>query len=108
MKLRDFFKLTIWKIILMLIIPFYLVYNIQISMTISGPPAWWGFYIDFVPLIISIPWIIYNHFFTIQATPLNSTQSNLNFLLAIIIPLIINYLIACLIIFVYNKIRKKR
>ncbi len=106
MTVKEFLKPTKWKIILTFIIPFYIAYIKQYAMVIEGPGVWWAFTFGFIPLIILIPGTIYSYFFRgIYQTPLTRSEEAIQALLMIMTTLIINYLIACLIIFLYNKFK---
>jgi len=107
-KIREFFKPTWWKIVITLLIPFYLTYTIQYGMNnIMDSNVWWGFDNGYSPLIILIPTMIYVYFFKTFATPLGSYMQIFQFLSYIIIPLIVNYLIACLIVHIYKKFKSE-
>jgi hypothetical protein len=100
MEWKHFFRPTKWKIIIAVLIPFYFTYMPLYAMNVGGSPVWWDFVVAIVPLVISIPSIIYHHFFTIYAFPLVPFLLETQLLLGTIIPILVNYLIACLAVFI--------
>ena len=106
--MKDFFKPTVAKIIIMLVLPFYFgiiatVYlDLDFSVVVEQAVS-----VTFIPYIILVfgtmyLWSSSENFFDNLAV-LNTSQTIWYFFLEIILPLIINYLLACLLIHFYRR-----
>ncbi len=109
MDCKDFFKPTKWKIILTLIIPIYLTYTVHFAMVL--PPAksvWYAITFYPIPILLIYFGSIYSYFQPLSKPLFPFPEKVLHFLLDYILPLLINYVIVCLIIFLFKKIKSKK
>jgi len=97
-KIKDFFRLTRGKVILSIILTLVIVYSI--SSSIRKCPQW--------IVGCSEGDILYTHPFVPGSCPSCWTANEIvqSFIGLSIVYLIFSYLIFCLIIFIYNKIKR--
>jgi len=113
--MKEFFKPTKAKIILMLLIPFYLA--IEIGAAKAGAAS--SISLTYNLIFFSLPYVvmIFIGISLLANVPLDSTswfwpQFSLGqkiwiFFLELIIPLLINYVLACLIVYLYRRIKER-
>ncbi|MFA6098183.1 MAG: hypothetical protein WCV50_01920 [Patescibacteria group bacterium] len=109
--MKEFFRPTKLKLILTFLLPFYLGIIYEISQTGSGTEAVAtpNFTVSLLPYILLIfgavaLWANKEGFFD-KLSLITTGQAVWYFCLEVILPLIVNYLLACLIAFIYYKIK---
>jgi hypothetical protein len=109
MVLAVFFRPTRRKMVLALLIPVYLTYTVHYQMAL--PPAkeiWYDFVLYPMPLILFYPLQAYSIVFTVSAHPVFSPPVRvLHFLMDYALPLAVDYALACAVLVVYGKIKKR-
>lgn len=111
--MKDFFKFTKVKLLLTLLLPFYFAIAVQ---TIFGPNATVAskYFIDikWIPFVLLIFGTMYiwsatdRYFFDFSL--LSGSQKIFFVLSETLLPLIINYILVCLLVYLYNYLKKKR
>ncbi len=111
MDIKEIFKLSWTKIIITFILPltfwYGTVYDFDYTVTESvGKPnvVYEAWKVYPVPLILYVPFAILDRFSVSQRVV--GDNPLLNDALTIVVTVIVNYLLVCLILYVYGKFRK--
>lgn len=103
----SFFRPTRWKIILTLVLPFYLTYSAQRGR--YTPPIYYGA-VSHIPVPLLL-WYAVNiiMLFSARRHPLwSASEKTLLFFLDHLLPLLVNYLLACALIHVYERLKARK
>ncbi len=110
--MKEFFRFTKGKILLTLLVPFYFGIVTEISNNEGMREAVTRLNVVMVPFIVLLLWAIFywasGPEVAYQFADLSVFQMILYFILEIIVPLLLNYIIACIIVYLYHKIRSKK
>ncbi len=111
--MKRFFKPTRAKIILTLLLPVYIGIEIGVEKTLLDAPTTYDLSLLPLPYIVALFMIAGLWIIPIEDTsfnwPLFSTgQKITSFLFELIIPLIVSYVIACIVVCMYRKYKKRK
>ncbi len=115
MDTKQFLKPTWIKIAITLIIPLTLWYGTVYDFDYSAPEPigkpnlvyqTWKVY--FIPLIVNIPFTIYSWSFKLESQRVVSDNFVLTDTITFIVSILVNYLLACSLIFLYSKIKHRQ
>lgn len=96
--LKNFLRPSIWKIMVAFLFPLYLTYNLHYQMAIPPQPSTW-YEITLLPL----PLVLSYFFMLTNSGTYPIPVAALDLFLDYAVPFIINYLIACGILHLYNR-----
>ncbi|MBU0761507.1 MAG: hypothetical protein KKD39_00630 [Candidatus Altiarchaeota archaeon] len=104
---EGFLRPTKWKIYLALLLP-YITYTVHYTRALPFEKGiWYGLLFEPVPLILLVGFYIYSYFSgAVSSYPIFSKNEQiLHFSMDYILPFLINYAIACLLVTLYKRLR---